>query len=136
MSNSNACNCSSCQKLDHPAALLIRRETLLWIILRNRSSAPFSRSPMMHSNACNCSSSQTTDLFFWNALETRDILGTTSCCDRWHDVDSSKETVSTLALINSLTSLQSSLSEVVFLLIFLHCFCAFLTKRVKDWILT
>ncbi|BAT06594.1 Os08g0551432 [Oryza sativa Japonica Group] len=68
---------------------------------------------MMHSNACNCSSSQTTDLFFWNALETRNILGTTSCCDRWHDVDSSRETVSTLALINSLISLQSSLSEIL-----------------------
>uniref|UniRef100_A0A0E0LXR9 Uncharacterized protein n=1 Tax=Oryza punctata TaxID=4537 RepID=A0A0E0LXR9_ORYPU len=107
---------------------VFRSATLLWIIFLNRSSAPLSRSPMMHSNACNCSSSQTTDLFFWNALETRDILGTTSFCDRWQDVDSSRETASTLALINSLTSLQSSLSEVVFLLIFLHCFCAFLAK--------
>uniref|UniRef100_K3YKC2 Secreted protein n=1 Tax=Setaria italica TaxID=4555 RepID=K3YKC2_SETIT len=109
---------------------MFRIATLLWIILLNSCSAPCSRSPMMHSNACNCSSLQTTTFLFWNALETRDLLGITPCLDTRRSANSRREAATNLALSNSLTSLHSL--EVGFLLVFLDCFCAFLTKRMYE----
>ncbi|WVZ64250.1 hypothetical protein U9M48_013802 [Paspalum notatum var. saurae] len=75
---------------------------------------------MMHSNACNCPSLQTSPLLFCNALETRDLLGITTCFDTRHTVDSRREAATNRAFTNSLTSLHSSLSEVVFLVAFLN----------------
>ncbi|BAT06612.1 Os08g0553250, partial [Oryza sativa Japonica Group] len=89
---------------------MLRRVTLLWTNLLNRSTAPASRSPMQHSNACNCSSLQITEFFFWNALEMRDNFGNTICFDKRSSVDSNREVVICLALLNSLTFLESSIS--------------------------
>uniref|UniRef100_A0A8R7V2V2 Uncharacterized protein n=1 Tax=Triticum urartu TaxID=4572 RepID=A0A8R7V2V2_TRIUA len=105
-----------------------RRETLFWINLLYRSSTPLSRSPILCSNACNCSSWYTT-LVLWNVLEARDHLGISTCFEKIDDVDSSSEMVISLASASSITTLQSFLSEAVFLLIFLNCFCAFLARR-------
>uniref|UniRef100_A0A0E0QM65 Uncharacterized protein n=1 Tax=Oryza rufipogon TaxID=4529 RepID=A0A0E0QM65_ORYRU len=145
---------------------MLRRVTLLWTNLLNRSTAPASRSPMQHSNACNCSSLQITEFFFWNALEMRDNFGNTICFDKrssvdsnreitafffWNalemrenfgiaicldkrsNVDSNREVVISLALLNSLTILESSLSEATFFTVFLECFFAFFTSRMYDW---
>nr|BAK05549.1 predicted protein [Hordeum vulgare subsp. vulgare] len=107
----------------------LRRETLLWINLLYRSSTPLSRSPILPSSACNCSSSHTA-LLLCNVLETRDHLGISICFNKTEDVDSSREMVISLASAISITTLESFLSEAVFLLIFLNCFCAFLASRV------
>ncbi|KAF7101408.1 hypothetical protein CFC21_102757 [Triticum aestivum] len=109
---------------------MFRRVTLLWSNLRNRIPAPASRSPTLHSRTCNCSSLQITEFFFWNALETRDHFGTAICLDKRCTVDSSREVVISLASLNSLTILQSSLSDVTFFAAFLKCFFAFFTRRV------
>ncbi|KQJ99305.1 hypothetical protein BRADI_3g42461v3 [Brachypodium distachyon] len=105
-----------------------RRETLFWINLLYRSSTPLSRSPIRHSSARNRSSSHTT-LLFWDVVDTRNHLGISICFDKRPDVDSSSETVTSLASASSITTLLS-LSETVFLLIFLNCFCAFLASRM------
>uniref|UniRef100_A0A453RR29 Uncharacterized protein n=1 Tax=Aegilops tauschii subsp. strangulata TaxID=200361 RepID=A0A453RR29_AEGTS len=107
----------------------LRRETLFWINLLYRSSTPLSRSSILHSNARNCSSSHRT-LLFCNVLETRDHLGISICFNKMQDVDSRSEMVISLASAISITTLESFLSEVVFLLIFLNCFCAFLARRM------
>ncbi|KQJ86382.2 hypothetical protein BRADI_4g05068v3 [Brachypodium distachyon] len=109
---------------------MFRRVTLLWTNLRNRIPAPASRSPTLHSRTCNCSSLQTTEVFFWNALQTRDRLGFAICLDRRFNVDSSREVVISLASLNSLTILQPSLDEVTFFSAFLKCFFAVFTNRV------
>ncbi|KAF2920861.1 hypothetical protein DAI22_08g244301 [Oryza sativa Japonica Group] len=114
---------------------MLRRVTLLWTNLLNRSTAPASRSPMQHSNACNCSSLQITEFFFWNALEMRDNFGNTICFDKRSSVDSNREVVICLALLNSLTFLESSMSEATFFTVFLECFFAFFTSRMYDRIL-
>uniref|UniRef100_A0A8I6YCT2 Uncharacterized protein n=1 Tax=Hordeum vulgare subsp. vulgare TaxID=112509 RepID=A0A8I6YCT2_HORVV len=106
----------------------LRRETLFWINLLYRSSTPLSRSSILHSNARNCSSSHTT-LLFCDVLGTRDHLGISICLDKTEDVDSSSEMAISLASAISITTLESFLSEAVFLLIFLNCFCAFLASR-------
>uniref|UniRef100_A0A0E0QM64 Uncharacterized protein n=1 Tax=Oryza rufipogon TaxID=4529 RepID=A0A0E0QM64_ORYRU len=116
-------------------AIMLRRVTLLWTNLLNRSTAPASRSPMQHSNACNCSSLQITEFFFWNALEMRDNFGNTICFDKRSSVDSNREVVICLALLNSLTFLESSMSEATFFTVFLECFFAFFTSRMYDRIL-
>ncbi|KAF2920855.1 hypothetical protein DAI22_08g243600 [Oryza sativa Japonica Group] len=113
---------------------MFRRVTLLWTNLLNRSPAPASRSPMQHSNTCNCSSLQTTRFFFWNALEMRDNFGISICFDKRCTVDWNREVVISLASLNSLTILQSSLFEATFFTV-LKCFFAFFTKRMYDWIL-
>ncbi|XBH55136.1 hypothetical protein VPH35_077280 [Triticum aestivum] len=108
---------------------MFRSETLLWINLLNRSSTPFSTSPMLRSSACNCSSSQTT-LLFW----TRDHLlplVVANCFGNSCDVDSSRETDISLASASSLISLQSS-PLALLLAIFLKGFCACLARRMKD----
>uniref|UniRef100_A0A0E0ENV4 Uncharacterized protein n=1 Tax=Oryza meridionalis TaxID=40149 RepID=A0A0E0ENV4_9ORYZ len=69
---------------------MLRRETLVWTNLLNRSPAPASRSPMQHSNACNFSSLQITE-FFWKALEMRDNFGNTIFFDKRSSVDSNRE---------------------------------------------
>ncbi|KAF2920844.1 hypothetical protein DAI22_08g242500 [Oryza sativa Japonica Group] len=69
-------------------------------------------------------------LLFWNVAETRDHLGVSIFFDRKQDVDSSNETVISLASASSFTTLQSILSEAVFLLTFLNCFRAFLASRM------
>uniref|UniRef100_K3YZV3 Uncharacterized protein n=1 Tax=Setaria italica TaxID=4555 RepID=K3YZV3_SETIT len=108
---------------------MFRRVTLLWINLLNRSPAPSSRSLMLHSNTCNCSSLQTTEVFFWNAFRTIEDLGIAICLARSCTVDSRREVVISLASLNSLRILQSSLSEVIFFAAFLKCFFAFLINR-------
>uniref|UniRef100_A0A0E0ENT2 Uncharacterized protein n=1 Tax=Oryza meridionalis TaxID=40149 RepID=A0A0E0ENT2_9ORYZ len=107
---------------------VFRRETLPWINLLNRSSAPLSRSLIVSSNSSNCSSSHMT-LLFWNVPETRDHLGDSIFFDRRQDVDSSNEMVISLASASSFTTLQSILSEAVLLL--LNCFRAFLASRIR-----
>uniref|UniRef100_A0A8R7R369 Uncharacterized protein n=1 Tax=Triticum urartu TaxID=4572 RepID=A0A8R7R369_TRIUA len=107
----------------------LRRKTLFWIKLLYRSSTPLSRSSILHSNARNCSSLHTT-LLFCNVLETRDHLGISICFDKMQDMDSRSEMVISLASAISITILESFLSEAVFLLIFLNCFCAFLASRM------
>lgn len=113
---------------------MFRRETLLWINLRNRCPTPFSRSPILQPRSCNCSS-QTITFFLWNVLETSDCLGTSICFDKRCTVDSSRETVISLALVNSLTIPQFILMEVAFLVVLWKCLPAFFTKRAQDWIL-
>ncbi|PUZ74106.1 hypothetical protein GQ55_1G038700 [Panicum hallii var. hallii] len=108
---------------------MFRSATLLWINLLNRSPAPSSRSLMLHSNTCNCSSLQTTEVLFWNAFKTIDDLGIAICLVRSCTVDSRRDVVISLASLNSLRILQSSLSEEAFFAAFLKCFFAFLTKR-------
>ncbi|BAT06610.1 Os08g0553150, partial [Oryza sativa Japonica Group] len=89
---------------------MLRRVTLVWTNLLNSSPAPASRSAMQHSNTCNCSSLQITAFFFWNALEMRENFGIAICLDKRSNVDSNREVVISLALLNSLTILESSLS--------------------------
>ncbi|WVZ65913.1 hypothetical protein U9M48_015202, partial [Paspalum notatum var. saurae] len=84
--------------------------TLFRINLLYRSSAPSSRSLILHSNTFNCSSLQTTETFFWNALKTIDDLGVAICFARSCTVDSRREVVISLASLKSLMILQSSLS--------------------------
>uniref|UniRef100_A0A0D9XAM6 Uncharacterized protein n=1 Tax=Leersia perrieri TaxID=77586 RepID=A0A0D9XAM6_9ORYZ len=109
---------------------MFRRVTLVWTNLLNRNPASASRSPMQHSNTCNCSSLQITKLFFWNALEMRDNLGISICFDKRCIVESNREVVISLASLNSLTTLQSSLSETTFFTVLLDCFFAAFTKRI------
>ena len=106
---------------------VFRRETLHWINLLNRSSALLSRSLILHSNACNCSSSHT-NFPFWNVLEIIDHLGISNCFDKRHDVDSNSKVVMILASSSTFTTLQSFLSEVVFLQTVLNCLCVFLAN--------
>uniref|UniRef100_A0A0E0QM63 Uncharacterized protein n=1 Tax=Oryza rufipogon TaxID=4529 RepID=A0A0E0QM63_ORYRU len=76
---------------------------------------------------------QITAFFFWNALEMRENFGIAICLDKRSNVDSNREVVISLALLNSLTILESSLSEATFFTVFLECFFAFFTSRMYDW---
>ncbi|RCV32232.1 hypothetical protein SETIT_6G241800v2 [Setaria italica] len=106
--------------------LLVQHRSLEQKLL-NRSSAPLSRSLILHSNACNCSSSHT-NFLFWNVLEITDRLGISNCFDKRRDVNSSSEVVISLASSSTFATLQSFSSEVVFLQTFLNCLCAFLVS--------
>uniref|UniRef100_A0A0E0AYP4 Uncharacterized protein n=1 Tax=Oryza glumipatula TaxID=40148 RepID=A0A0E0AYP4_9ORYZ len=86
---------------------------------------------MANSNACNCSS--------WHASLTSDHLlefDVVIFFDKRCEEDSSIEMATSLASANSLITLEPSCSaEADFLLIFLDCFCTFLVRRMKYWML-